>query len=63
MDALQAQLHAYLTGSESDPAKALAAAAERWEAITDRLGRAKQAGYWSEVSGRYQRAGLKLAGI
>jgi multiple sugar transport system substrate-binding protein len=63
MDALQAQLHAYLTGSESDPAKALAAAAERWEAITDRLGRAKQAGYWNEVSGRYQRAGLKLAGI
>jgi ABC-type glycerol-3-phosphate transport system substrate-binding protein len=61
MDALQGQLHAYLTGSEKDPAKALAAAAERWEAITDRLGRAKQAGYWSEVSGRYRRAGLKLA--
>ncbi len=63
MDALQGQLHAYLTGSEGDPAKALAAAAERWDAITDRLGREKQAGYWSEVSGRYKRAGLKLAGI
>ena len=61
MDALQGQLHAYLTGSEKDPAKALAAAADRWQAITDRLGRAKQAEYWSEVSGRYRRAGLKLA--
>lgn len=61
MDALQGQLHAYLTGSENDPAKALAAAAERWQAITDRLGRDKQAGYWNEVLGRYKRAGLKLA--
>ena len=28
---------------------------------TDFMARAKQAGYWSEVSGRYRRAGLKLA--
>lgn len=63
MDALQGQLHAYLTGAESDPAKALAAAADRWEAITERLGRGKQAGYWSEVSDRYRRAGLKLAEV
>jgi hypothetical protein len=61
MDALQGQLHAYLTGSEPDPAKALQAAADRWEAITDRLGRAKQAGYWAEVAARYKRAGLKVA--
>lgn len=61
MDALQGALQAYLTGSERDPAAALTAAAERWEAITDRLGRARQAGYWNEVSGRYKRAGLKLA--
>lgn len=61
MDALQGQLHAYLTGSEPSPAKALAAAADRWEAITERLGRSRQAGYWSEVLGRYRRAGLKLS--
>ena len=63
MDALQGQLHAYLTGTVSDPAQALNAAAERWEAITERLGRTKQAGYWSEVSGRYKRAGLKVADL
>jgi multiple sugar transport system substrate-binding protein len=61
MDALQGSLHAYLTGSESDPAAALRSAADRWEAITDRLGRAKQAGYWAEVSGRYKEAGLRIA--
>lgn len=63
LDALQGQLHGYLTGSESDPAKALQAAADRWEAITDRLGRAKQAGYWAEVLSRYKRAGLKVADL
>ncbi len=61
MDALQGQLHAYLTGSEADPARALRAAADRWEAITDRLGRSTQAAYWAEVSGRYRRAGLQVA--
>jgi multiple sugar transport system substrate-binding protein len=63
MDALQGQLHAYLTGAESDPKKALDAAADRWEAITDRLGRAKQREYWAEVTGRYRKAGLKLADL
>jgi ABC-type glycerol-3-phosphate transport system substrate-binding protein len=63
MDALQGQLHAYLTGSEPDPAKALQAAADRWEAISERLGRAKQIAYWGEVCGRYRRAGLKIAGV
>jgi multiple sugar transport system substrate-binding protein len=61
MDALQGQIHAYLTGSETDAAAALRAAADRWEAITDRLGRARQASYWAEVSGRYRKAGLKIA--
>ena len=61
LDALQGELHAFLTGNGSDPAKALQAAADRWEAITDRLGRSKQAGYWAEVSARYRRAGLQVA--
>ncbi|HYF00584.1 MAG TPA: hypothetical protein VEJ18_16810 [Planctomycetota bacterium] len=61
MDALQGPLHAYLTGTTSDPAAALAQAAERWEAITERRGRSKQAGIWAEVRGRYREAGLRLA--
>jgi multiple sugar transport system substrate-binding protein len=61
MEALQGQLHAYLTGVQSDPAAALKTAAERWEAITERRGRSKQAEIWAEVSDRYRAAGLKLA--
>ena len=61
LDALQGELHAFLTGNGTDPAKALQTAADRWEAITDRLGRTKQAGDWAEVSARYKRAGLQVA--
>jgi ABC-type glycerol-3-phosphate transport system substrate-binding protein len=61
MDALQGQIHAFFTGAETDPAKALQAAAERWESITERLGRERQAKYWAEVLSRYRRAGLKVA--
>jgi hypothetical protein len=61
MDALQGRLHAYLTGSEKDPAAALQGAAELWESITERRGRARQAEIWAEVSGRYRQAGLKVA--
>ena len=63
MDALQGQLHAYLTGSVSDPAAALASAADLWEKITDRRGRARQGEVWAEVTGRYRKAGLKIAGL
>jgi multiple sugar transport system substrate-binding protein len=61
MDALQGRLHAYLTGSTSDPAAALKDAADAWEAITERRGRAKQIEIWAEVSARYRQAGLKVA--
>jgi multiple sugar transport system substrate-binding protein len=60
MDALQGQIHAYLTGSESDPKKALQAAAERWKEITDRYNRSKQKEYWLEVLERYRKAGLQV---
>jgi hypothetical protein len=63
LDALQGQIHGYLTGATADPAKALQAAAELWEGITERRGRAKQAEYWAEVTSRYRRAGLKIAGL
>ena len=61
MDALQGRIHAYLTGSTSDPALALKEAADQWESITERRGRAKQAEIWAEVSARYRQAGLKVA--
>lgn len=61
MDALQGRIHAYLTGSEKDPAAALKDAAALWESITERRGRARQAGIWAEVSARYRQAGLKVA--
>jgi glutamate-1-semialdehyde aminotransferase len=61
MDALQGRIHAYLTGSEKDPAAALKGAAELWESITERRGRARQAEIWAEVSSRYREAGLKIA--
>lgn len=61
MEALQGQLHAYLTGVQADPALALKTAADRWEAITERRGRARQSLIWAEVSERYRAAGLKLA--
>ena len=63
MDALQGRIHAYLTGSTSDPAAALKEAADQWESITDRRGRARQAAIWAEVSGRYRQAGLKVAEV
>jgi multiple sugar transport system substrate-binding protein len=63
MDALQGQLHGYLTGATSDPAKALQAAADLWEGITERRGRARQAEIWSDVTSRYRKAGLKIAGL
>lgn len=61
MDALQGELHAYLTGRTASPQQALNQAAERWEAITERWGRRKQAEYWLQVLGRYKEAGLKVA--
>jgi hypothetical protein len=63
LDALQGQLHGYLSGATSDPSKALQAAAGLWEGITERRGRAKQAEYWAEVTSRYRRAGLRIAGL
>ena len=61
MDALQGEIHGYLTGSEDDPQAALDRAAERWDEVTDRWGREPQKGYWAEVNGRYQEAGLNIA--
>jgi multiple sugar transport system substrate-binding protein len=61
MDALQGRIHAYLTGSTSDPAVALKDAADLWESITERRGRTRQAEIWAEVSARYRQAGLKIA--
>jgi multiple sugar transport system substrate-binding protein len=61
MDALQGEIHGYLTGHTERPEAALSAAAERWEAVTERWGRARQKEYWQDILGRYRQAGLKIA--
>lgn len=60
LDALQGELHAYLTGSESDAQAALNRAADRWNEISDRYDRQAQLGYWLEVNNRYREAGLNF---
>ncbi len=61
MDALQGELHAFINGSE--PAKKmLDRAADRWQAITDQYGRAKQKESWAKVRASYQAAGLNIGG-
>jgi|GEM_PF-3211344 len=61
MDALQGALHGFINGG-SDPAAALAEAADRWEAITERYDRPAQIAYWNAVKASYADAGLKIAG-
>ncbi|HXG61542.1 MAG TPA: extracellular solute-binding protein [Planctomycetota bacterium] len=63
LDALQGEIHGYLTGHTASPEAALAAAADRWEAITERWGRDRQKNYWLEILDRYRQAGLRLAGL
>ncbi len=60
MDALQGELHGYINGG-TDAAAALQAAADRWEAITDRYDRDSQKVYWAAVKASYVEAGLKIA--
>ncbi len=60
-DALQGEIHAYLTGSESDAQAALDRAAASWERTTDRWGREQQLIYWQEINSRYKQAGLNVA--
>ena len=62
MDALQGEIHGFINGSGDDPAAALQAAADRWEAITERYDREAQKVYWADVKASYQAAGLRIAG-
>ena len=62
MDALQAELHAFVNGTGTAET-ALQRAADRWQAITDRYGRADQIEHWASVREAYARAGLNVAEI
>jgi len=62
MDALQGSIHGYLNSEGGDAAAALQAAADRWEAITDRLDREAQKARWAKVKASYRAVGLKIAG-
>jgi multiple sugar transport system substrate-binding protein len=61
MDALQGELHAFINGSGSAK-EALDKVADRWQAITDRYGRAKQKQAWAKVRASYVAAGLNIGG-
>ncbi len=62
MDALQGEIHGYLNAEGGDAAAALQAAADRWEAITDRMDRDAQKERWAKVKASYLAVGLKIAG-